>query len=71
LRLRVCVDGAASTVSFGLRDHGSDGTMPITLYGRDLELTVGQTITRPLEPREPLTPRPAQPAGRAPLGGSI
>jgi hypothetical protein len=32
-----------------------------------LELEPGVPVTRPLHPVEPLTPRPRQPEGRAPL----
>jgi hypothetical protein len=35
--------------------------------GTALELEPGVPVTRPLRPVEPLTPRPRQPDGRAPL----
>ncbi|MEE6271832.1 glycoside hydrolase family 65 protein [Georgenia wangjunii] len=54
--------------------EGNGHTIPLRLYGEDVEVRAGQDVVRPLAHREPLLPEPKQPAGRRPApadtGGS-
>jgi alpha,alpha-trehalose phosphorylase len=63
-RLTVCV--THEDVTYTLRD-GPDGELTIRHAGEDLTLSTSEPTTVPLCEREPLLPRPPQPAGREPM----
>jgi alpha,alpha-trehalose phosphorylase len=64
LRLRVTV--RAEDVTYSLRD-GEDRSLTLLHYGEAVTVHAGQAVTRPWKPVPPLTPRPQQPPGRAPV----
>jgi alpha,alpha-trehalose phosphorylase len=61
IRVQVSPTDATYTV-----DDGPGATVEIRHSGQSITLTSGVPVTRPLVKVEPLTARPAQPAGRAP-----
>jgi trehalose/maltose hydrolase-like predicted phosphorylase len=63
LLLQVEVDG--QQVTYRLR-NGGEASLPLTHAGEVVTVTTAEPVTRPLAPRTPLLPPPAQPPGRAP-----
>ena len=63
--MRLLVDITASEVRLVLRD-GPGSSMDLLVAGEPVHLTSEKEVTRPWRRREPLLPRPAQPAGREP-----
>jgi trehalose/maltose hydrolase-like predicted phosphorylase len=63
--LRLLVEADHETTRVSLRD-GTDARLPILLYGEAVELTVGDSVSRPVVPLKPLLPQPEQPPGYAP-----
>ena len=54
--------------------NGADVEITLTHAGEELTVTSAEPVTRPVERRKPLLPRPAQPPGREPLsalGGTL
>ncbi len=64
LRLRVSLD--AETATYALRDDG-EHSLDFTHHGEPITVTTAKPVTRPIPPAHPLTDRPVQPPGRAPL----
>jgi alpha,alpha-trehalose phosphorylase len=64
-RLKVEISPADATYSLPADDGPS--ALQIRHWGTTLDLTAGQRHTLPWRPVTPLTPRPAQPPGRAPV----
>ncbi len=64
--LRLLVEVTHDGVTCTLTDAPDDAVLPLLLCGQEVELRTGSPVTRPLLPREPLLPRPTQPAGREP-----
>jgi alpha,alpha-trehalose phosphorylase len=63
-RLRVEITGGSATYTLG-----GDGPIELTHHGQRFTLAVDEPVTLPIPPIEP-GPRPSQPPGRAPQGGS-
>ena len=59
------VDVTPGQVVYTLRDHGT--SVEFTHAGEEVSVSGDAPLTRPLERREPLLPRPVQPPGRAPI----
>jgi alpha,alpha-trehalose phosphorylase len=61
-KIRVLITGTEATYSL------VDGTSKVTLshHGQEFILSAEAPVTFPIEKMVPLTPRPRQPAGRAP-----
>jgi hypothetical protein len=51
-------------------DREADDGVDILHCGEPIRLSPGSTEHRPLQPIEPLTERPRQPAGRAPISAA-
>ncbi len=67
---RVRVDIGPGEVAYSLRD-GTDRTLSISHAGKEFTLTTGGPVTRRINRRTPLLPRPTQPPGRAPRRRSL
>lgn len=63
--VRLLVEADHTTARVSLRD-GEGATLPILLYGEEVEVTAEKPVTRPVVPLEPLLPPPQQPPGYAP-----
>jgi alpha,alpha-trehalose phosphorylase len=62
-KLRVLITATDATYTV---EDGADLELQLTHHGRTFTLTPKESVTLPIEPAQPLTPRPVQPAGRAP-----
>src|SRR5664279_692345 len=63
--LRLVVDIEPQQVTYILRE-GPDATMCLRHAGTEITVTTGRPLTRRLQKRRPLLPRPPQPPGRQP-----
>ncbi|MEU4564123.1 glycosyl hydrolase family 65 protein [Actinoplanes sp. NPDC023936] len=66
--VRLLVEADHETARVSLRD-GEGATLPILLYGEEVDVTAEKPVTRPVVPLEPLLPPPQQPPGYAPRSG--
>jgi alpha,alpha-trehalose phosphorylase len=62
-KVRVLVTATEATYSL---EDGADTVIELKHHGESFTLTTQADVTLPIDKAEPLTPRPSQPAGRAP-----
>ncbi|MCW2528186.1 MAG: glycoside hydrolase family 65 central catalytic [Pseudonocardiales bacterium] len=65
---KVRVVAAGDTVQYSLED-GPDAKVSVLHHGQQFNLATGAPVEFPIPPITPLTPRPSQPPGRAPVSG--
>ncbi|HEU0103961.1 MAG TPA: glycoside hydrolase family 65 protein [Mycobacteriales bacterium] len=63
--MRLVVDVRRDEVRCSLED-GASGRLRLLLCGEEVEVTTTHPVSRPVEKRQPLLPRPTQPPGREP-----